>query len=81
MELDFAEEQNIKDYNQQDQRENVTQQINKYSDLIEKEFMKTSEEIQQIIEESSSEKRLLQIRTLSQTLKKVQIRIIGDSKV
>ncbi|CAF5135511.1 unnamed protein product, partial [Rotaria sp. Silwood1] len=42
--------------------------------------MKTSEEIQQIIEESSSEKRLSQIRTLSQTSKKDQIRIIGDSK-
>ncbi|CAF5135563.1 unnamed protein product, partial [Rotaria sp. Silwood1] len=76
MELDFSEKQNIEDYNKQDQRENVTQQMNKYSDIIEKEF-----KIQQIIEQSSSEKRLSQIRTLSQTSKKDQIRIIGDSKV
>ncbi|CAF4959362.1 unnamed protein product, partial [Rotaria sp. Silwood1] len=47
---------------------------------IDDQSMKTSEEIQQIIEESSSEKRLSQIRTLSQTSKKDQIRIIGDSK-
>ncbi|CAF4976913.1 unnamed protein product, partial [Rotaria sp. Silwood1] len=52
MELDFAEEQNIEDYKKQDQRENVKQQMNKYSDIIEKEFsksdMKIEEDLQQI---------------------------------
>ncbi|CAF5057688.1 unnamed protein product, partial [Rotaria sp. Silwood1] len=48
--------------------------------FIDDQSMKTSKEIQQIIEQSSSEKRLSQIRTLSQTSKKDQIRIIGDSK-
>ncbi|CAF5033133.1 unnamed protein product, partial [Rotaria sp. Silwood1] len=112
----------IEDYKKQDQRENVKQQMNKYSDIIEKEFsksdmkieedlqqiptsisklsadetfpsseidklyiddqsMKTSAEIQQIIEQSSSEKRLLQIRTSSQTSEEDKTRIIGYSKV
>ncbi|CAF3948414.1 unnamed protein product [Rotaria sp. Silwood1] len=43
--------------------------------------MKTSTKIQQIIEQSSSEKRLLQIRPSSQTSEQDKIRIIGDSKV
>ncbi|CAF2164439.1 unnamed protein product [Rotaria magnacalcarata] len=38
MKLDFAEEQNIEDYDKQDQRENVKQQMNTYSDIIQKEF-------------------------------------------
>ncbi|CAF5087812.1 unnamed protein product, partial [Rotaria sp. Silwood1] len=71
MELDFAEEQSIEDYNKQDQRENVKQQINKYSDIIEKEF-----KIQQIIEQSSCEKRLS-----PQTSEEDKTRIIGYLKV
>ncbi|CAF5029446.1 unnamed protein product [Rotaria sp. Silwood1] len=48
---------------------------------IDGQSMKTSTKIQQIIEQSSSEKRLLQIRPSSQTSEQDKIRIIGDSKV
>ncbi|CAF3346668.1 unnamed protein product [Rotaria sp. Silwood2] len=50
IELDFAEEQNIEDYYKQNEREDVTQQMNKYSDITEKESTKSHIKIEEDLE-------------------------------
>ncbi|CAF1527081.1 unnamed protein product, partial [Rotaria sordida] len=77
IELDFAEEQNIEDYYyfKQDQREYITQQMNKYSDIIEKESIKLQ----------SMETFESQIRISSQTSDLIQMeddktKTMSDSK-
>ncbi|CAF4123849.1 unnamed protein product [Rotaria magnacalcarata] len=68
--MNFAEEQNIEDYDKQDQRENVKQQMNTYSDIIQKEF-KSSTMQDDIINnkgEKSTESFLLTNKSLQRKL-------------